>query len=81
VSKSPPIVTPIALDKTSSALICTPWFVQLTEYPPMEASYRPLVNGEEAFGALYDAIKNAKAHHRLHLFGFPAIHVFQAGWC
>jgi phosphatidylserine/phosphatidylglycerophosphate/cardiolipin synthase-like enzyme len=26
----------------------------------MEASYRPLVNGEEAFGALYDAIKNAK---------------------
>jgi phosphatidylserine/phosphatidylglycerophosphate/cardiolipin synthase-like enzyme len=60
VSKSPSIVTPVALDKTSSALICTPWFVQLTEYPPMEASYRPLVNGEEAFGALYDAIENAK---------------------
>jgi phosphatidylserine/phosphatidylglycerophosphate/cardiolipin synthase-like enzyme len=60
VSKPPSIVTPIALDNTSSAMICTPWFVQLTEYPPMEASYRPLVNGEEAFGALYDAIEKAK---------------------
>jgi phosphatidylserine/phosphatidylglycerophosphate/cardiolipin synthase-like enzyme len=59
VSKSSPIVTPIALDETRSALICTPWFVQFTEYPPMQASYRPLVNGEEAFGALYDAIDKA----------------------
>lgn len=54
------IVTPIALDQTTSALICAPWFVQLTEYPPMQAFYRPLVNGEEAFGALYDAIDSAK---------------------
>ncbi|QBR03576.1 phospholipase D-like domain-containing protein [Paraburkholderia pallida] len=60
MGKPSSIVTPIALDQTTSALICTPWFVQLTEYPPMEASYRPLVNGEEAFGALYDAIDNAK---------------------
>ncbi|MDR5751499.1 MULTISPECIES: phospholipase D-like domain-containing protein [unclassified Caballeronia] len=60
MGKTSSIVTPIALDKTSSALICTPWFVQLTEYPAMEASYRPLVNGEEAFGALYNAIENAK---------------------
>ncbi|MEW9584477.1 phospholipase D-like domain-containing protein [Paraburkholderia sp. DGU8] len=60
MSKSSSIVTPIALDHTSSALICTPWFVQLTEYPPMAASYRPLVNGAEAFGALYDAIENAR---------------------
>lgn len=64
------IVSPIALDETSSATLCTPWFLQLTEYPPMHASYRPLVNGEEAFGAVYDAILAAKHTVDIICWGF-----------
>ncbi|CAD6554953.1 Cardiolipin synthase [Paraburkholderia hiiakae] len=54
-----PIVVPIALSQTRSATITLPWFLQRTEYNPAGATYTPLVNGEEAFGALYDAIDNA----------------------
>lgn len=59
------IVVPIALNETSSAKLCLPWFLDKTperrvEYHPVPASYKPLVNGKEAFGALYDAIANAK---------------------
>jgi hypothetical protein len=60
VSQKINIVTPLALSETSSATLCAPWFVQRTEFPPMPASYRPLVNGKEAFGAVYDAILAAK---------------------
>lgn len=54
-----PIVVPIALSQTRSAIITLPWFVQRTAYNPAGATYRPLVNGEETFGALYDAIDKA----------------------
>lgn len=51
-------------------MLCTPWFVQLTEYPPMSASYRPLVNGKEAFGAIYDAILAARHTVDIICWGF-----------
>lgn len=54
-----PIVVPIALSQTRSATITLPWFVRRTEYNPTGATSTPLVNGEEAFGALYDAIDKA----------------------
>ncbi|WP_028221232.1 phospholipase D-like domain-containing protein [Paraburkholderia oxyphila] len=54
-----PIVVPIALSHTRSATITLPWFVQRSEYRPRRANYKPLVNGLEAFGALYDAIDAA----------------------
>ncbi|MGA7780946.1 MAG: phospholipase D-like domain-containing protein [Paraburkholderia sp.] len=54
-----PIVVPIALSQTHSATLTLPWFVQRTQYNPATATYNPLVNGEETFGALYDAIDKA----------------------
>jgi len=59
MTRQPPITVPIALSRTRSAVITLPWFVQKTEYRPKPANYTPLVNGHEAFGALYDAIDNA----------------------
>ncbi len=47
------IVTPVATVDTSQCMITSPWFVQNTEYPPAVATYKPLVNGEEAFAAVY----------------------------
>ena len=59
MTRQPPITVPIALSRTRSTVITLPWFVQKTEYRPKPANYTPLVNGHEAFGALYDAIDNA----------------------
>ena len=54
------IITPIATVATRQCMITSPWFVQNTEYSPMPATYKPLVNGEEAFAAVYHAIMNAQ---------------------
>ena len=54
------IVTPVATVDTSQCMITSPWFVQNTEYPPAVATYKPLVNGEEAFAAVYRAIEKAQ---------------------
>ncbi|SAK68542.1 phospholipase D family protein [Caballeronia catudaia] len=64
------IVTPIALSSTNSATGTFPWFVQKTEYNPADATYRQLVNGEEAFGAVYDAILQAKKSVDIICWGF-----------
>jgi phosphatidylserine/phosphatidylglycerophosphate/cardiolipin synthase-like enzyme len=56
MTQQPPIAVPIALSQTPSATITLPWFVQRTEYGPAQATYKPLVNGHDTFGALYDAI-------------------------
>ncbi|ALE57331.1 phospholipase D-like domain-containing protein [Paraburkholderia sp. RL17-368-BIF-A] len=58
------IVVPVALNERQGADFCSPWFIDFTpdgpsEYHPRAASYKPLVNGLEAFGALYDAIDQA----------------------
>jgi phosphatidylserine/phosphatidylglycerophosphate/cardiolipin synthase-like enzyme len=53
------ITVPIALSCATSATFTLPWFVQCTEYNPARATYEPLVNGQEAFGALYEAIDKA----------------------
>ena len=79
MSKLASIVTPVALDETSSAMLCTPWFVQLTEYPPMPASYRPLVNGKETFAAVYDAILAAKHSVDIVCWGFQPSMYFKRG--
>ncbi|MFM0302913.1 phospholipase D-like domain-containing protein [Paraburkholderia sediminicola] len=79
------IVTPLALNQTSGAMICSPWFVQrtdtgrLAEYPPVEATYRPLVNGKEAFGAVYDAILAAKHTVEIICWGFQPSMYFKRG--
>lgn len=43
-----------------SASFTPPWFVDKSEYTPKLASFKPLVNGEEAFGEVYRAIEAAK---------------------
>ncbi|RMV77664.1 phospholipase D-like domain-containing protein [Pseudomonas caricapapayae] len=53
------ITSPVAMTKKSSANLNLPWFLQNTEYHPVPATFEPLVNGERAFGALYDAIMTA----------------------
>ena len=61
MTQQPSITVPLALSCTRSAWITLPWFVQKAEHPyrPMAATYKPLVNGDAAFAALYDAIDNA----------------------
>jgi phosphatidylserine/phosphatidylglycerophosphate/cardiolipin synthase-like enzyme len=43
-----------------SATITPPWFVDKSEYTPKLASFRAMVNGEEAFREVYLAIEAAK---------------------
>lgn len=75
-----PIVVPIALSETRSAVLTLPWFVQRTEYRPKGATYKPLVNGEAAFGALYDAIDNATQTIDYVCWGFqPSMHFRRDG--
>ncbi|RAR51920.1 hypothetical protein C7401_13583 [Paraburkholderia unamae] len=70
-----PIVTPLALSCTRSATITSPWFVQGTEYNPAPATYQPLVNGEVAFGAVFDAIRKAEHSIDILCWGFqPSMH-------
>jgi len=70
MSQQKPIVTPIALSRTNSATITLPWFVQRTEYCPAQSTFKPLVNGEEAFGEVYDAIAAARRSVDIICWGF-----------
>ena len=64
------ITTPLALSCTKSATLTSPWFVQSTEYYPAQATFKPLVNGEEAFGTIYDAIMAAQHSVDIICWGF-----------
>ncbi|MCT7328744.1 phospholipase D-like domain-containing protein [Ralstonia sp. CHL-2022] len=69
----------MALSCTRSATITLPWFVQGTEYNPAPGTFRPLVNGEEAFGAVYDAIVAAKHTVDIICWGFQPSMYFKRG--
>jgi phosphatidylserine/phosphatidylglycerophosphate/cardiolipin synthase-like enzyme len=73
------ITTPIALSCTRSATITLPWFVQQTEYNPAQATFKPLVNGEEAFGTIYDAMLAAKSSVDIICWGFQPSMYFKRG--
>jgi len=79
MAQQQPITTPIALSCTNSATITFPWHVQKTEYNPAQATYQPLVNGEEAFGQIYDAILNAKQSVDIICWGFQPSMYFKRG--
>lgn len=70
---------PIALSRTRSAVLTLPWFVQRTEYNPAEATFEALVNGEEAFGAIYDAIQAAQRSVDIICWGFQPSMYFKRG--
>lgn len=74
-----PITTPLALNQTNTGNITLQWFVQNTEYKPAWATFRPLVNGEEAFGAVYDAIRDAKHSVDIICWGFQPSMYFRRG--
>jgi len=64
------IVVPIALKHTSTATLTSPWFVQRTEYPPVLCAYEPLINGEDAFRAVHEAIAGAEKSVDIICWGF-----------
>lgn len=76
---TPSITTPIATSKTSSCQLNLPWFVECTEYPPVPATFEPLVNGERTFSAVYDAIWNAKSSVEIICWGFQPSMYFKRG--
>ncbi|MCS3425364.1 phosphatidylserine/phosphatidylglycerophosphate/cardiolipin synthase-like enzyme [Rahnella sp. BIGb0603] len=74
------IVSPIALSDTDQCTIIPPWFVEETEYHPTQATYLPLVNGEEAFRAVHEAIANAKKTVDIICWGFqPSMYFIRDG--
>ena len=63
-----------------TASITPPWFVNKSEYTPKLATYRPLVNGEEAFGEVYRAIAAAKKTVCIICWGFqPSMYFVRDG--
>lgn len=64
------IVVPLAPQETGQCTIIPPWFVEGTEYPPALATYKPLINGEEAFAAVHHAIANAQKSVDIICWGF-----------
>lgn len=76
----PDIVTPVATVDTSQCMLTAPWFVKDTEFPPTQATYKPLVNGQEAFAAVYDAIANATMSVDIICWGFqPSMYFVRDG--
>jgi len=61
-------------------VITPPWFVQGSEYHPLPATYYPLINGEEAFGAVHHAIENARKSVDIICWGFqPSMYFVRDG--
>ncbi|GDX04423.1 phosphatidylserine/phosphatidylglycerophosphate/cardiolipin synthase family protein [Buttiauxella sp. A111] len=74
------VVSPVATVDTDQCTITPPWFVQDTEYHPTQATYMPLVNGEEAFKAVHEAIANAKKSVDIICWGFqPSMYFIRDG--
>ena len=53
------VVVPISLQHTNEGVCTSPWWVQDAEYVPTMASYEPLINGEAAFKAVADKVRDA----------------------
>ena len=76
----PEIVVPICLKYTNEAVCSLPWYVQLTEYHPVIASYQALVNGQETFTAVHQAIAQAKKSIDIICWGFqPSMYFIRDG--
>ena len=76
----PDIVVPVALQHTNKVTCTPPWYVQDTEYPPAKATYQPLINGEEAFRAVHEAIARAVRTVDIICWGFqPSMYFIRDG--
>ncbi|WP_416423916.1 phospholipase [Pseudomonas sp. App30] len=78
--KHPEVIVPVAFEHTSTAT-CTPgWYIKSTEYNPARATFEPLVNGEEAFGAVHLAIAEAVQSIDIICWGFqPSMYFIRDG--
>ena len=56
---TPPVLTTPIPEGQCSAKVTPKWFVCDSEYHPHLATYRPMVNGKEAFGEVHRAIAAA----------------------
>jgi phosphatidylserine/phosphatidylglycerophosphate/cardiolipin synthase-like enzyme len=76
----PDIVAPVALQHTQQVTCSAPWYVPNTEYPPAKATYKPLINGEEAFEAVHLAIAQATKTIDIICWGFqPSMYFIRDG--
>lgn len=73
------INVPICLSEGNTATISLPWFVPKTEHRPKRATFAPLVNGEQAFAAVYDAIEAACHTVDIICWGFQPSMYFKRG--
>lgn len=74
------IVAPISLKRTQEVMCTNPWFVLDTEYRPLAATYKPLINGEEAFRAVHEAIAKATKSVDIICWGFqPSMYFIRDG--
>ena len=72
-------VVPMLLGQIQAA-ITPPWFVDGSEYTPKLASFKPLVNGQEALAAVYYAIEAAKKSVCIICWGFqPSMYFVRDG--
>lgn len=79
MSQSAAITAPIAQNFGNTAMLTLPHHVQQAEYKPKAATHQPLVNGEEAFGAVHDAIGSAQHSIDLLCWGFQPSMYFKRG--
>ncbi|MGC4010859.1 MAG: phospholipase D-like domain-containing protein [Pseudomonas sp.] len=74
------IVTPLSLQHTQEVRCVSPWFVCDTEYIPRLATYKPLINGEEAFREVHEAIEKATKTVDIICWGFqPSMYFIRDG--
>ncbi|MBI5925492.1 MAG: phospholipase [Aquabacterium sp.] len=72
--KTPVLRSQMAVTATS------PWFVKDSEYQPHDGSFKLLINGQEAFGAVHNAIANAQKSVCIICWGFqPSMYFIRDG--
>lgn len=61
----------VSLNAKRDVQLTMPWFVSKSKYPPRHANLiEPLINGERTFGAVHEAIANAKKSVDIISWGF-----------
>lgn len=79
-TKPKPHTVPIAQNQGNQCTITPQWFVDNTEYHPVPATFLPLVNGDKAFGKVYEAIEKATKSVDIICWGFqPSMYFVRDG--
>jgi len=74
-----PTVTPIAQNQTNQCSATPPWFVHDSEYNVLPGKFELLINGENAFRAVYDVIASAEKSVCIICWGFQPSMYFKRG--